>query len=72
MTNLPPSSFNLPPGVSLRDIDPDEPKPDWPTCPRCGKPLEESGNTLCDECSEIRTRTIAVAWQQRNPRWILQ
>lgn len=66
------NTFNLPPGVSLKDIDLDEAKPDWPTCPRCGRPLEEYGNTLCDECSESRTRRIAVEYAATHPDWSLQ
>jgi hypothetical protein len=51
-----------------------------PHCPRCGDELDiadvRNGNTLCDECSEIRTREIAVKAAARNPfvpvkgRWL--
>jgi len=45
--NLPRGPFNLPPGVSMRDIDPPV------RCERCGAPMSDpTEDGVCDQCRE--------------------
>lgn len=45
MNGMPRGAFNLPPGVSLRDIDPPQ------TCKRCDAFLHSQAESeLCDDC----------------------
>ena len=47
-TGLPPGQFNLPPGVSMHDVDPPRPK-----CRTCGRELDElDDREQCMECAE--------------------
>ena len=54
------NTYNLPPGVTLRDIDPPSAIPEgWHECPECGR-LTFADLPWCFACQLVRDRDAAT------------